>query len=156
MLRGKSVVLCVSGGIAAYKAVEVARLLQKAGAVVDVAMTPAATEFVAPLTFQALTGRPEGTILQSGCIGRFPALLPCANSIPVPFGRRAAMFGNSFLYEFVTLYVVLDPVAAIPWNAARNTSCAEVPRPFVSVCEEMLTPVSAPSLTPADSLIGPP
>jgi phosphopantothenoylcysteine decarboxylase / phosphopantothenate---cysteine ligase len=58
LLQGKNVVLCVSGGIAAYKAVEVARLLQKAGATVDVAMTPAATEFVTPLTFQALMHRP--------------------------------------------------------------------------------------------------
>ena len=53
-----NVVLCVSGGIAAYKAVEVARLIQKAGATVDVVMTEAATKFVSPLTFQALMHRP--------------------------------------------------------------------------------------------------
>lgn len=61
MLRGKNVVLCVTGGIAAYKAVEVARLLQKAEATVDVIMTEAATRFVAPLTFQALMHRPVCT-----------------------------------------------------------------------------------------------
>jgi phosphopantothenoylcysteine decarboxylase/phosphopantothenate--cysteine ligase len=49
--------LGVSGGIAAYKAVEVLRLLQKAGCEVSVAMTRHATEFVQPLTFRALTGK---------------------------------------------------------------------------------------------------
>ncbi len=49
--------LGVSGGIAAYKAVEVLRLLQKAGCDVSVAMTRHATEFVQPLTFRALTER---------------------------------------------------------------------------------------------------
>ncbi len=49
--------LGVSGGIAAYKAVEVLRLLQKAGCDVLVAMTRHATEFVQPLTFRALTER---------------------------------------------------------------------------------------------------
>src|SRR5687767_13172276 len=49
--------LGVSGGIAAYKAVEVMRALQKAGCEVSVAMTRHATEFVRPLTFRALTDR---------------------------------------------------------------------------------------------------
>ncbi|MFV0387116.1 MAG: bifunctional phosphopantothenoylcysteine decarboxylase/phosphopantothenate--cysteine ligase CoaBC [Pyrinomonadaceae bacterium] len=53
----KHVGLCVTGGIAAYKAIEVLRLLQKAGCEVDVAMTKHATKFVQPLTFRALTGR---------------------------------------------------------------------------------------------------
>lgn len=57
-LNGKRIVLGVTGGVAAYKACELARLLGKAGASVDVVMTEAATRFVAPLTFQALTGRP--------------------------------------------------------------------------------------------------
>lgn len=50
------VLVGVTGGIAAYKAVEVVRLLQKRGADVHVAMTKAATHFVGPLTFKALTG----------------------------------------------------------------------------------------------------
>ncbi|NOT49253.1 MAG: phosphopantothenoylcysteine decarboxylase, partial [Acidobacteria bacterium] len=49
--------LGVTGGIAAYKAIEVMRLLQKAGCEVSVAMTRHATEFVRPLTFRALTDR---------------------------------------------------------------------------------------------------
>jgi len=58
MLRGKTVVLGVTGGIAVYKAVELLRLLTKAGAEVHVVMTRGATEFVTPLTFQALSGNP--------------------------------------------------------------------------------------------------
>lgn len=51
-----NVALGVCGGIAAYKAIEVLRGLQKAGCVVRVAMTPRACEFVQPLTFRALSG----------------------------------------------------------------------------------------------------
>ncbi|OQA33419.1 MAG: Coenzyme A biosynthesis bifunctional protein CoaBC [Betaproteobacteria bacterium ADurb.Bin341] len=56
-LQGKSVLLGVTGGIAAYKAAELTRLLIKKGAKVHVAMTEAATHFVGPVTFQALTGQ---------------------------------------------------------------------------------------------------
>ena len=60
---GRRVLLCVGGGIAAYKACEVARLCGKAGAQVRVALTPAAQRFVSALTFQALTGSPVSTDL---------------------------------------------------------------------------------------------
>lgn len=53
---GRSVVLGVTGGIAAYKAIEIARELTLAGAHVDVVLTESAREFVTPLSFQALTG----------------------------------------------------------------------------------------------------
>lgn len=53
---GRTIVLGVGGGIAAYKACELARLFVKGGGAVRVAMTEAATRFVGPLTFQALTG----------------------------------------------------------------------------------------------------
>jgi phosphopantothenoylcysteine decarboxylase / phosphopantothenate---cysteine ligase len=57
------VVLGVTGGIAAYKAAELTRLMVKAGIVVDVVMTQAATHFITPTTFQALSGRPVLTDL---------------------------------------------------------------------------------------------
>ncbi len=57
-LAGRRLVVGVSGSIAAYKAVLVVRRLLAGGAIVDVAMTPAAIRFVAPLTFEALTHRP--------------------------------------------------------------------------------------------------
>ncbi len=63
MLNGKTIVLGVTGGIAAYKAVELLRLLTKAGAEVHVVMTRSATEFVGPLTFQTLSGNPVHTEL---------------------------------------------------------------------------------------------
>jgi len=58
---GKRILLGVSGGIAAYKAAELARRLISAGARVKVVMTRSAQEFIAPLTFQALTGERVGT-----------------------------------------------------------------------------------------------
>src|SRR4029079_1382158 len=51
------IVLGVTGGIAAYKSAELLRLLVKAGIAVDVVMNDAATKFVTPMTFQALSGR---------------------------------------------------------------------------------------------------
>ena len=53
----KCIVLGITGGIAAYKAAELARLLVKQGITVQVAMTEAATHFITPATMQALTGR---------------------------------------------------------------------------------------------------
>ncbi|MFQ5342717.1 MAG: bifunctional phosphopantothenoylcysteine decarboxylase/phosphopantothenate--cysteine ligase CoaBC [Anaerolineae bacterium] len=63
VLRDKTIVLGVTGSIAAYKAVEIASRLVKAGAHVDVALTEAATRLVTPLTFQAITHRPVITNL---------------------------------------------------------------------------------------------
>jgi len=60
---GRHVVLGVSGGIACYKSCILARRLTEAHATVDVALTAAAAEFVRPLTFEALTGRPVLTSL---------------------------------------------------------------------------------------------
>ncbi|GLR14558.1 phosphopantothenoylcysteine decarboxylase [Chitinimonas prasina] len=63
MNRPKRVLLGVTGGVAAYKAAELTRLFVKAGHDVQVVMTEAATRFVAPATFQALSGRPVFTDL---------------------------------------------------------------------------------------------
>jgi phosphopantothenoylcysteine decarboxylase/phosphopantothenate--cysteine ligase len=60
-MKDKTVVLGVTGSIAAYKAAELASQLAQAGAKVDVVMTEAATEFIAPLTFRNITGRPVVT-----------------------------------------------------------------------------------------------
>jgi phosphopantothenoylcysteine decarboxylase/phosphopantothenate--cysteine ligase len=57
-LQDKHILLGVSGGVAAYKACELARLLTRAGAQVQAVLTRAACEFVTPLSLQALTGRP--------------------------------------------------------------------------------------------------
>ena len=57
-LEGRHIALGVTGSISAYKAADLASKLRQAGATVEVVMTPAAAQFVTPLTFQSLTGRP--------------------------------------------------------------------------------------------------
>lgn len=61
MLKGKRIVLGVTGGIAAYKACELTRLFKKAGAEVRVVMTENAAKFVSPLTFETLSGNQVNT-----------------------------------------------------------------------------------------------
>lgn len=60
-LVGRSLLLGISGGVAAYKAAQLVRDLQRAGASVQAVMTAAATHFISPTTFQALTGKPVFT-----------------------------------------------------------------------------------------------
>lgn len=69
-LRGRRILLAVTGGIAAYKAAFLLRLLRKAEAEVVVAMTDSASRFVSPLTFETLSGKPVVTSLWK------PALTP--------------------------------------------------------------------------------
>ncbi len=63
MLTNKTIVLGVTGSIAAYKAADLASKLTQAGARVEVIMTESATRFVAPLTFRSLTNRPVVTVM---------------------------------------------------------------------------------------------
>lgn len=58
MLKGKNIILGISGGIAAYKSVYLLRLLVKAGAQVQVIITPNGKEFITPVTLSTLSGRP--------------------------------------------------------------------------------------------------
>ena len=80
--------LCVCGGIAAYKAVEIASRLTKEGHHVHVAMTPSARQFVGALTFQAITGNPVFTDLsdpsQEGQIGHIEFAQACDLIIVAP------------------------------------------------------------------------
>lgn len=71
-LKGRRIVLAVTGGIAAYKSCELVRLLRKQGAEVEVAMTGHAAQFVTPLTFEALSGRPVHLTEWAGEGGRMP------------------------------------------------------------------------------------
>lgn len=84
-LRGRHVVLGITGGIAAYKSCELLRRLQDEGATVQVVMTEAATRFVSALTFQALSGRPVYTDAWSG-----PAISGPENAMPhIDLSREA-------------------------------------------------------------------
>lgn len=58
MLKGKKIILGICGGIAAYKSVILLRLMQKAGAEVQVVMTPAGKEFITPVTLSSLSRKP--------------------------------------------------------------------------------------------------
>jgi phosphopantothenoylcysteine decarboxylase/phosphopantothenate--cysteine ligase len=68
-LKGKKIVLGLSGGVACYKAAELCRALTKEGASVQVVMTEAATHFIGPVTMQALSGR---TVYTDQWDGRIP------------------------------------------------------------------------------------
>ncbi len=81
MLRDRHVALGITGSIAAYKAADLASKLTQAGARVDVVLTPAATQFVSPLTFQSVSGRPA-----------FSHSRPSGNS---GARTRAPMYGNA-------------------------------------------------------------
>ncbi len=63
MLANKNIVLGITGGIAAYKAADIASKLTQAGATVEVVMTESATQFITPLTLRNITGRPVVTDL---------------------------------------------------------------------------------------------
>jgi phosphopantothenoylcysteine decarboxylase/phosphopantothenate--cysteine ligase len=62
-LKGKRILLGLTGGVAAYKAAELTRLFTKSGADVRVVMTQAACRFITPVTMQALSGQPVHTDL---------------------------------------------------------------------------------------------
>src|SRR3546814_17331545 len=85
-LRGRKILLCVCGGIAAYKAAELVRRLRDAGATVQVAMTEGALHFVGTPTFQAVSGLPVRTRLwdaaAEAALGHI-ALARCADRIVV-------------------------------------------------------------------------
>ncbi len=133
----KKVILGVTGGIAAYKAVELARHFVRGGAEVQVVMTPAATEFVAPLTFQTLTNRPAYVEMYTERTGdkiRHIELLEDADVMVVApatantIGKMACGFADNLL---TTLYLAAScPVVVIP---SMNVNMYQHP----SVCENL-------------------
>lgn len=101
---GRRVVLGVSGGIACYKACVVARQLSERGAEVDVILTASAAEFIRPVTFEALTGRPVGTSLwEAGRalehirLGRAPDLVVVAPATAHLIARAAQGLADDVL-----------------------------------------------------------
>jgi phosphopantothenoylcysteine decarboxylase / phosphopantothenate---cysteine ligase len=121
MLKGKEVVLGVTGGIAAYKAAEFVRLLTKAEARVHVVMTRNAREFVTPLTFQTLSGNPVTTetfsLLEETKIGHITladlaevvVILPATANI---IGKIANGIADDFLSTMVM--ATKAPVLLVP------------------------------------------
>jgi phosphopantothenoylcysteine decarboxylase/phosphopantothenate--cysteine ligase len=116
---GRRVVLGVSGGIACYKSCIIARRLVEAGASVDVVMTQAAAEFVRPLTFEALTGRPvlasiweSGTALTHVTLGRDADLVLVAPATAHLIARLAHGLADDLLTTL--LLATTAPVLLAP------------------------------------------
>jgi phosphopantothenoylcysteine decarboxylase/phosphopantothenate--cysteine ligase len=131
MLRSKSILLGVSGGIAAYKAAELVRLLVKEGASVHVVMTANAQQFVTPLTFQVLSNNPVGTDLFSmeseSRIGhiqkaRLPNLIVLAPATANLMAKMAAGMADDYLTTI--LLATTAPVLICP---AMNVKMWEHP-----------------------------
>jgi phosphopantothenoylcysteine decarboxylase/phosphopantothenate--cysteine ligase len=136
------IVLGVSGGIAAYKAAELARLLQQAGHDVQVVMTSAAREFVQPLTFASLTGRKVITDLFAGetatetlssavehiAVAQEADVLVAAPATADRIAKFAAGIADDFLS---TLYLAFrGPVVIAP---AMNTAMWEHPATVANI-----------------------
>jgi phosphopantothenoylcysteine decarboxylase / phosphopantothenate---cysteine ligase len=119
-LRGLRIVLLVSGGIAAYKVVDLASALTQAGCEVRVAMTPTATRFVGAATFQGVTGNPTSTGLFSGgdspephvALGDWAQLILVAPATANVIGRIAS--GRSDDIVTATLLAARCPVVVAP------------------------------------------
>lgn len=124
MLAGRRILLGVSGGIAAYKAAELARRLVKEHAQVQALLTRNASRFVSPLTFRTLTGRPVATRLFSDphspvphiALAKWPELILVAPATADCLARAAAGRANDLLSA-----VLLDTEAPILWAPAMNT-----------------------------------
>jgi len=119
MLDGRRVVLGVSGGIACYKSVILARRLTDQGAAVDVVLTAAATEFVRPLTFEAVTRRPvtsslwePGRALTHIEFGRNPDLIIVAPATAHLIARAAQGLADDLLTAILLAANV--PILAAP------------------------------------------
>jgi phosphopantothenoylcysteine decarboxylase/phosphopantothenate--cysteine ligase len=117
---GKRILLGVSGGIAAYKAAELARRLVSGGARVKVVMTKAAQEFVAPLTFQALTGEkvaaamfgPGSEPLEHVALGQEVDALVLAPATANLLGKMASGIGDDLLTTI--LLAATKPILVCP------------------------------------------
>ena len=125
MLTGKTVVLGVCGGIAAYKAVDVVSRLVKLGATVHVIMTAAAAQFVAPLTFREISGQPVYTTMweepklwnvEHIALARRADLFVIAPATANMIGKLANGIADDFLST--TVMATTAPVLLVP---AMNT-----------------------------------
>ncbi len=127
ILTGKHVILGITGGIAAYKAADLASKLTQAGVLVDVIMTEAATRFVTPLTFQAVTGRPVFTGMFEGLAGgTSPGAMNIAH---VELARRADLI--------VIAPATANTIAKLAHGLADELLCATV---LASSCPLLIAP----------------
>jgi len=131
MLRGRRIVIGVTGGIAAYKTCELVRLCVKSGGEVRVAMTEHATEFVRPLTFESLSAHPvatdtfrhEGqTASEHIALARWGELVVVAPATANCLAKAAHGIADDFLTTL--LLATYSPVLFVP---AMNTAMWKAP-----------------------------
>ena len=126
------VLLGVSGGIAAYKTCEVIRRLREGGHEVQVVMTEAAAQFVTPLTFETLSGRPVATSLWSGGdpsiehirLARWPDVIALVPATANLIGQLANGLAPDLLTTVVTASRADVPIVVAP---AMNTAMWDNP-----------------------------
>ncbi|MFA5515708.1 MAG: bifunctional phosphopantothenoylcysteine decarboxylase/phosphopantothenate--cysteine ligase CoaBC [Desulfuromonadales bacterium] len=155
MLTGKTIVLGVCGGIAAYKAVELLRLLVKGGAQVHVVMTASSREFVTPLTFQTLSGNPVHTemfnLLQEMEIGHISLadradLFVVAPATANVIGKVANGIADDLLTT--TIMATKAPILFVP---AMNVNMYE--NPIYRRNEDRLAALGCRFMTPATGFL---
>jgi phosphopantothenoylcysteine decarboxylase/phosphopantothenate--cysteine ligase len=120
-LKDKHIVLGITGSIAAYKAASLARLLIKAGAEVQIVITPAGKEFITPVTLSALTGKPvvsefftanDGTWHSHVDLGQWADLMLVAPATASTLGKMANGVADNML---ITTYMSMKaPVMIAP------------------------------------------
>lgn len=120
-LKDKHIVLGITGSIAAYKAASLARLLIKAGAEVQIVITPAGKEFITPVTLSALTGKPvvsefftanDGTWHSHVDLGQWADLMLIAPATASTLGKMANGVADNML---ITTYMSMKaPVIVAP------------------------------------------
>lgn len=120
-LRDKHIILGISGSIAAYKAASLARLLIKAGAEVQIVMTPSGKEFITPVTLSALTGKAvvsefftanDGTWHSHVDLGLWADLMIIAPATAATLGKMANGIADNML---ITTYLSMKaPVMVAP------------------------------------------
>ncbi|MDR0824359.1 MAG: bifunctional phosphopantothenoylcysteine decarboxylase/phosphopantothenate--cysteine ligase CoaBC [Prevotella sp.] len=120
-LKDKHIILGITGSIAAYKAASLARLLIKAGAEVQIVITPAGKEFITPVTLSALTGKPvvsefftanDGTWHSHVDLGQWADLMLIAPATASTLGKMANGVADNML---ITTYMSMKaPVMIAP------------------------------------------
>ena len=120
-LKGKHIVLGITGSIAAYKAASLARLIIKEGAEVQIVITPSGKEFITPVTLSALTGKPvvsefftanDGTWHSHVDLGMWADLMVIAPATAATMGKMANGIADNML---ITTYLSMKaPVMVAP------------------------------------------
>jgi len=130
-LRGKKILLGVSGGIAAYKAAELCRLFVKAGASVRVVLTEAAAHFITPLTMQTLSGHPVAQSLfdptEEAQIGHIRLADECDLCVIAPATADAIARIAAGMADDLLAAVVLSSRAPVLLAPAMNVNMWENP-----------------------------